>query len=66
MTHASTSSPIRESPRWSGGTGRAALIPGDADIIRFGIVLTRPGRIALRNPELRTMKLTRGTRSAAD
>ena len=31
-----------------------ALIPEDADIIRFGIALTGPGRIALRNPELRT------------
>jgi hypothetical protein len=31
-----------------------ALIPGDADIIRFGIVLTGSGSIALRSPELRT------------
>ena len=35
-----------------------ALVPEDADIIRFGIALTGPGRIALRNPtahrELRT------------
>ena len=31
-----------------------ALIPEDADIIRFGIALAGPGRIALRNPELRT------------
>ena len=31
-----------------------ALIPQDADIIRFGIALTGPGRIALRNPELYT------------
>ncbi|MGO8894205.1 MAG: hypothetical protein ACLP8X_22800 [Streptosporangiaceae bacterium] len=31
-----------------------ALIPGDADLIRFGIGLVGPGRIALRNPELRT------------
>jgi len=30
-----------------------ALIPEDADIIRFGITLTGPGRVALRNPELR-------------
>jgi hypothetical protein len=30
-----------------------ALIPGDADQIRFGIGLTGRGRIALRNPELR-------------
>jgi len=31
-----------------------ALIPADADMIRFGIGLVGPGRIALRNPELRT------------
>jgi hypothetical protein len=31
----------------------SAMIPGDADIIRFGIALTGPGHIALRNPELR-------------
>jgi hypothetical protein len=31
-----------------------ALIPDDADIIRFGVVLTGTGSIALRNPELRT------------
>jgi hypothetical protein len=30
-----------------------ALIPDDADIIRFGITLTGTGRVALRNPELR-------------
>jgi hypothetical protein len=30
-----------------------ALIPDDADMIRFGITLAGPGRIALRNPELR-------------
>jgi hypothetical protein len=30
-----------------------ALIPEDADFIRFGIVLTGPGQVALRNPELR-------------
>jgi bifunctional DNase/RNase len=29
-----------------------ALVPDDADIIRFGIALTGPGLIALRNPEL--------------
>ena len=29
-----------------------ALVPEDADIIRFGITLTGPGLIALRNPEL--------------
>jgi hypothetical protein len=37
-------------------TGReiTARIPADADLIRFGIGLTGPGRIALRNPDLRT------------
>ncbi len=30
----------------------SALIPDDADIIRFGIMLTGVGSIALRNPEL--------------
>jgi hypothetical protein len=30
-----------------------ARIPADADLIRFGIALTGPGRIALRNPDLR-------------
>ena len=29
-----------------------ALIPEDADLIRFGIALAGPGRVALRNPEL--------------
>ena len=29
-----------------------ALVPDDADIIRFGVTLTGIGRIALRNPEL--------------
>ena len=28
-------------------------VPADADLIRFGIALTGPGRIALRNPDLR-------------
>ena len=28
-------------------------IPADADLVRFGIALTGPGRIALRNPDLR-------------
>ena len=37
-----------------------ALIPGDADIIRFGIALVGPGRIALRNPELRTAEPASG------
>jgi len=31
-----------------------ARIPADADLIRFGIALTGSGRIALRNPDLRT------------
>ena len=31
-----------------------ALIPEDAEFIRFGIVLVGPGQVALRNPELRT------------
>ena len=30
-----------------------ARIPANADLIRFGIGLTGPGRIALRNPDLR-------------
>ena len=29
-----------------------ARIPADADLIRFGVALTGPGRIALRNPDL--------------
>jgi hypothetical protein len=33
-----------------------ALIPEDTDIIRFGIGLVGPGRIALRNPELRMVE----------
>jgi hypothetical protein len=37
-----------------------ALIPEDADIIRFGITLTGTGRIALRNPELRLAEPARG------
>ena len=37
-----------------------ALIPGDAEIIRFGIALTGAGEIALRNPELRDAELARG------
>ena len=31
-----------------------ARIPADAGLIRFGIALNGPGRIALRNPDLRT------------
>jgi hypothetical protein len=37
-----------------------ALIPEDADIIRFGVALVGPGRIALRNPELRTAEPASG------
>ncbi|HTX25592.1 MAG TPA: hypothetical protein VME19_01095 [Streptosporangiaceae bacterium] len=37
-----------------------ALIPEDADVIRFGITLTGTGRIALRNPELRVAEPGRG------
>lgn len=32
-----------------------ALVPEDADLIRFGITLTGPGQVALRDPELRTV-----------
>ena len=38
-----------------------ARIPADADIIRFGIALTGQGRIALRNPELRSTGPEAGT-----
>jgi hypothetical protein len=37
-----------------------ALIPEDADIIRFGITLTGTGSIRLRNPELRVAAPGRG------
>jgi hypothetical protein len=37
-----------------------ALIPDDADIIRFGIILTGTGSIALRNPELHIADPARG------
>ena len=37
-----------------------AQIPEDADIIRFGIILTGTGSIALRNPELRIADPARG------
>ena len=37
-----------------------ALIPDDADMIRFGIMLTGTGSIALRNPELRAAGPGRG------
>ena len=38
-----------------------ARIPADADLIRFGIALTGPGRIALRNPDLRIAEPDAGT-----
>ena len=38
----------------------AAPIPDDADIIRFGIMLTGTGSIALRNPQLRAAGPARG------
>jgi hypothetical protein len=31
-----------------------ALVPGDADLIRFGVTLTGPGQVELRRPSLRT------------
>jgi hypothetical protein len=37
-----------------------ALIPDDADIIRFGVILTGTGSIAVRNPELRIADPARG------
>jgi hypothetical protein len=36
-----------------------ALVPADADIIRFGITLAGAGRIALRHPELRAIDAVR-------
>jgi hypothetical protein len=38
-----------------------ARIPADADLIRFGIGLTGPGRIALRNPDLHIAEPAPGT-----
>ena len=38
-----------------------ARIPADADLIRFGIALNGPGRIALRNPDLRITGPDAGT-----
>jgi hypothetical protein len=38
-----------------------AAIPADADLIRFGIALSGPGRITLRNPELRMAGADGGT-----
>jgi hypothetical protein len=46
-------------PNWP-GYEVTALIPDDADIIRFGIILTGTGSIALRNPELRIAVPARG------
>jgi hypothetical protein len=43
--------------RWT-GYEVTARIPPDADLIRFGILLTGTGRIALRNPALRHPELT--------
>jgi hypothetical protein len=39
-----------------------ALIPADADMIRFGITLSGPGRVFLRHPELRRAKPVDGAR----
>ncbi len=44
---------------WSGHE-ITALIPEDADMIRFGVVLAGTGSIALRNPELRIAGPARG------
>jgi hypothetical protein len=38
-----------------------ARIPADADLIRFGVGLTGPGRVALRNPDLRIAEPAPGT-----
>ena len=38
-----------------------ARIPADADLIRFGIALTGPGRIALHNPDQRIAEPDAGT-----
>ena len=38
-----------------------AQIPEDAEMIRFGVMLTGAGSIALRNPELRVAEPARGT-----
>ena len=38
-----------------------ARIPADTDLIRFGIGLTGPGRIALRNPDLHIAEPAAGT-----
>jgi hypothetical protein len=39
----------------------SARIPADADLIRFGIALTGPGRVALRKPNLHVAGLIPGT-----
>jgi len=39
-------------PQWT-SLETTALIPEDADMIRFGIGMSGPGRVWLRNPELR-------------
>jgi hypothetical protein len=44
---------------WSGHE-ITALIPEDAEIIRFGVMLTGTGSIGLRNPELRIAEPTHG------
>jgi len=50
-------------PGWPGHEV-TALIPEDADVIRFGITLTGTGSIALRQPELRVAAPARGARPA--
>jgi hypothetical protein len=43
-----------------------ALVPEDADLIRFGIILAGPGQVALRNPELRTARAASPSPGGAD
>ncbi len=45
-------------PNWTGHE-ITAMVPEDADIIRFGIMLTGTGSVALRNPELRAAEPVR-------
>ena len=52
---------IRRPPRPWTRYELTARIPADADLIRFGIGLTGPGRIALRNPDLRIAEPGPGT-----
>ena len=47
-------------PIWTGHE-ITARIPADADLIRFGIALNGPGRIALRDPDLRIAEPDAGT-----